>query len=146
EFVRWWYQWLKRIDTGMKDDPKISTWIQESENPQVNYEERPGKWVVDHASPSANVAEKQFWLHDTKLVEAANVEETITVSGVQEHGLYAGVYCPFGEPGDLPSDQRLENGKSVLFTTDAFREPVDLLENQPLIWHLRVMKKMHLLQ
>src|SRR5699024_982799 len=40
---------------------------------------------------------------------------------------YAGVYCPFGEPGDLPSDQRLENGKSVLFTTDAFREPVDLL-------------------
>ena len=127
ECLRWWDQWLKGIDTGVKDDPKIITWIQESEKPQVNYEERPGKWVVDHAWPSANVAEKQFWLHDTKLVEAANVEETITVSGVQEHGLYAGVYCPFGEPGDLPSDQRLENGKSVLFTTDAFREPVDLL-------------------
>src|SRR5699024_10727068 len=114
-------------DTGVKDDPKIITWIQESEKPQVNYEERPGKWVVDHAWPSANVAEKQFWLHDTKLVEAANVEETITVSGVQEHGLYAGVYCPFGEPGDLPSDQRLENGKSVTFTSDPLKEDLDLL-------------------
>lgn len=127
ECLRWWDQWLKGIDTGVKDNPKIITWIQESEKPQVNYEERPGKWVVDHAWPSANVTEKQYWLHDTKLVEAADVEETITVSGVQEHGLYAGVYCPFGEPGDLPSDQRLENGKSVLFTTDAFQEPVDLL-------------------
>ncbi len=54
-------------------------------------------------------------------------EQAVVVPSVQEHGMYAGVYCPFGEPGDLPADQRLENGKTVVFTTDPFEESVDLL-------------------
>lgn len=43
ECVRWWDQWLKGIDTGVKNDPKLITYIQESEKPQVYYVERPGK-------------------------------------------------------------------------------------------------------
>ena len=43
ECLRWWDQWLKGINTGVKDDPKFVSWIQESELPQVNYDERPGK-------------------------------------------------------------------------------------------------------
>lgn len=45
--VRWWDQWLKGIDTGVKNDPKLITYIQESEKPQVYYEERPGILFCD---------------------------------------------------------------------------------------------------
>src|SRR5699024_1234684 len=51
------------------------------------------------------------------------------VPSVQEHGYYAGVYCPFGEPGDLHSDQRLENGKAVVFQTEPFEKDYEYLGN-----------------
>lgn len=128
ECIRWWDQWLKGKDTGIKDEPKFITWIQDSELPKVNYEERPGKWVAETAWPSENISEKHFWLNDGKLVnEAIGTGGNVTVPSVQEHGFYAGVFCPFGEPGDLPSDQRLENGKSVVFTSDPFTEDFDML-------------------
>lgn len=127
ECLRWWDQWLKGIDTGVSEDPKFITWIQESEKPLVNYEERPGKWVGDTSWPAENVNEKALFLQGQKLVENDYTGQKVTVSGMQEHGLYAGVYCPFGEPGDLPSDQRLENGKTVLFTTDSIDESFDML-------------------
>jgi len=127
ECLRWWDQWLKDIDTGVKDDPKLITWIQESEKPKVNYDERPGKWVAESAWPSKNVTEKELWLSGSNLAERSGSDETFNIPSVQEHGLYAGVFCPFGEPGDLPSDQRLENNKAVVFTSEPFTEETDLL-------------------
>ena len=127
EALRWWDQWLKGIDTGVKDDPKLITWIQESVKPQVNYDERPGKWGAETSWPSENVSEKHIWLGEGKLVTQCKTTEAISIPSVQEHGFYAGVFCPFGEPGDLPSDQRLENGKSVVFTSEPFMEGFDML-------------------
>ncbi|GAE29634.1 CocE/NonD family hydrolase [Halalkalibacter hemicellulosilyticus] len=48
ECLRWWDQWLKNEDTGIMKEPKLMTWIQNSERPAVTYEERPGKWWVIH--------------------------------------------------------------------------------------------------
>lgn len=127
ECVRWWDHWLKGIDRGINEEPKLITWMQDSVLPQVNYDHRPGKWIAEKEWPSPNVAEKHLWLNDGKLVGKQGGSEPIVVPSVQEHGLYAGVFCPFGEPGDLPSDQRLENGKSVVFTSDPFEKDVSLL-------------------
>ncbi|SFL80343.1 CocE/NonD family hydrolase [Salibacterium qingdaonense] len=128
ECLRWWDQWLKGIDTGVKDDPKLISWIQNSELPQVDYDERPGKWVADESWPSRQVAEHNYWLgKNHQLQQNPSDEQKIIVPSVQEHGMYAGVYCPFGEPGDLPADQRLENGKAVVFTSEPMEESIDLL-------------------
>lgn len=128
--VRWWDEWLKGKDTGVQDDPNLITWIQDSELPEVNYDERPGKWVVDTSWPAESVADKKLWLSDGELVDEPTVAEEVEefiIPSVQEHGFYAGVFCPFGEPGDLPSDQRLENGKAVVFTSAPVQEGFDLL-------------------
>ena len=129
ECLRWWDQWLKGKDTGIMDEPKLISWIQNSELPAVTYETRPGKWVGDDAWPSKNVAGQSLWLNEHKLVghaeEATDAE--LMIPSMQEHGFYAGVFCPFGQPGDLPADQRLENGKSVVFTSEPLKETVDLL-------------------
>lgn len=127
ECLRWWDQWLKGINTGVKDDPKFTSWIQESELPQVNYDERPGRWTADMTGPSENIVKKSLWLNKGKLVSESTTGEKFIVPSVQEHGFYSGVFCPFGEPGDLPSDQRLENGKSVVFTSEPFEEGFDML-------------------
>ncbi|MFD1334652.1 CocE/NonD family hydrolase [Oceanobacillus iheyensis] len=129
ECLRWWDQWLKDEDTGIMDEPKLISWIQDAEKPAVSYAERPGKWVVDDAWPSENVTPKKLFISDGMLKDQESTDNTSTYSipSVQEHGFYAGVFCPFGQPGDLPADQRLENGKSVVFTSEPFEESTDLL-------------------
>ena len=128
ECVRWWDQWLKGIDTGVKNDPKLITYIQESEKPQVYYEERPGKWVTEQSWPSSNVTNESLWLTEGKLVTSpVNEDVELLVPSVQEHGFYAGVFCPFGQPGDLPADQRYENGNAVVFTSEPLEKEIELL-------------------
>ncbi|WP_010531820.1 CocE/NonD family hydrolase [Lentibacillus jeotgali] len=127
ECLRWWDQWLKGIDTGIKDEPQLISWIQESELPEVTYDERPGKWVADQNWPSSTVTYQSLWPSEGKLVQHVSDEKKMMVTGMQEHGYYAGVFCPFGQPGDLPADQRLENGKSVVFESEPLEETIELL-------------------
>ena len=129
EALRWWDQWLKGEDTGIMNEPKLISYIQDNALPQVTYDERPGKWVGDSAWPSENVSGKKLWLNKGfQLTEdTPKHDASVIVPTVEEHGFYSGVWCPFGEPGDLPADQRLENGKSVVFTSDPFEETTEML-------------------
>ncbi|MDS8798254.1 CocE/NonD family hydrolase C-terminal non-catalytic domain-containing protein, partial [Streptococcus pneumoniae] len=45
----------------------------------------------------------------------------------QHHGLYAGVFCPFGQEGDMPSDQGIENGLSNTFTSAELEKDLPIL-------------------
>ena len=127
ECFRWWDQWLKGKDTGIMDEPKLISWIQNSELPEVTYEKRPGKWVGDESWPSKNVQGQKLWLKRSRINYLKRTEaDAITIPSMQEHGFYSGVFCPFGQPGDFPADQRLENGKSVVFTSEPLEETVDL--------------------
>lgn len=127
ECLRWWDQWLKGIDTGIMEEPMLRAWMQDHVPPKVDYPERPGRWVAETEWPSPNIAPVEYWLKGQQLHETpAGGEETI-VPSVQTHGLYAGVWCPFGQPGDLASDQRLENGQSVCFTSETLESPMEIL-------------------
>ena len=68
ECLRWWDQWLKGKDTGIMDEPKLISWIQNSELPEVTYEKRPGKWVGDDSWPSKHVQGQKLWLKDQELL------------------------------------------------------------------------------
>ncbi len=47
--------------------------------------------------------------------------------GTQTHGLYSGVWWPFGQPGDLASDQRYEDGLATCFTAAPLAEGIEIL-------------------
>lgn len=127
ECLRWWDYWLKGIDTGIMDEPMLRAWMQDSVPPHTEYPERSGRWVAESQWPSPNVTPAHYYLEDQKLVKAQGKEQAITVSSKQGHGHYAGVFCPFGQPGDLPADQRLENGLSVCFTLEPLESPMEIL-------------------
>ncbi|NWQ39554.1 CocE/NonD family hydrolase [Bacillus sp. EB106-08-02-XG196] len=127
ECVRWWDQWLKGIDTGIMEEPMLRAWMQDHVPPKVDYPERPGRWVAENEWPPPNIAPAEFWLKDQQLLETPAGEGETIVPSVQTHGLYAGVWCPFGQPGDLASDQRLENGQSVCFTSEPLESPMEIL-------------------
>jgi putative CocE/NonD family hydrolase len=127
ECLRWWDHWLKGVDTGIMDEPMLKSWIQESAPPQTFYETRPGCWVVDPSWPSPNLTPKEYWLNEGRLDHLPDAETPLMIRGVQGTGLTAGAWCPYGQPGDFPSDQRPDDGRSLSFTSAPLEAPRDVL-------------------
>lgn len=128
ECLRWWDHWLKGIDTGIMEEPMLRAWMQDSVPPRVNYDERPGRWVAETSWPSPIINPENYWLSGKGLHKVTpDGSEEITVSSLQQHGLYSGVWCPFGQPGDFASDQRLEDALSACFTSDPMEAPIEIL-------------------
>ncbi|TSB46588.1 CocE/NonD family hydrolase [Alkalicoccobacillus porphyridii] len=127
ECVRWWDQWLKGEDTGVMEEPILRAWIQESVPPEVDYEDRPGRWIEEKTWPNHQNPLKKLYLGNQTLEAEASEAGDWKVESLQQHGLYSGVWCPFGQPGDLASDQRLEDALSLSFTSDPLKTDMELL-------------------
>jgi hypothetical protein len=127
ECLRWWDYWLKGLDTGIMDEPMLRSWLQTSLPPAPYYAERPGRWVAEPSWPSPNVAPHIYWLNPNTLDDAPQAETRLDAQGSQAAGLHAGMWCPYGAPGDFAPDQRMEDGLSLTFTSAPLAEPMEIL-------------------
>ena len=129
ECLRWWDQWLKGIDTGIMKEPLFRFWIQDSISPAPMYEERPGYWGAEAAWPSPRIEPQRYYLGEGELLENPPEEADLSIRGSQFHGIQAGAWCPYGDPVDLPPDQRREDGLCLTFDTRPVDVPVEILGN-----------------
>ena len=127
EAVRWWDHWLKGIDTGLMDEPMYRVWMQESVPPQTTYAERPGRWVAEESWPSGRIAPLRLALNPSRLDADAGPETALVVSSPQTTGLHGGVWCAFGSDGEMPTDQRPDDGRSLTFDTPPLPERIEIL-------------------
>lgn len=130
ESLRWWDRWLKNIDTGIMDEPMVRVWMQESVPPSARYDERPGRWIAEPSWPSPNILPASFRLtagHDL-LPEADGQDDdaTLDIRSPLSVGLYAGKWCSYNAPPDLPHDQRDEDGGSLIFQTPRLDAPLEI--------------------
>ena len=127
ECLRWWDYWLKGLDTGIMDEPMLRVWLQDSVEPSPYYRERPGRWVTEPTWPSPNLETQTYWLNKHTLDEAPATETELSYLGSLFAGADAGVWCPYGDPADLPPDQRAEDGLALAFESGPLQEPVEIL-------------------
>jgi putative CocE/NonD family hydrolase len=135
ETLRWWDHWLKGVDTGVMDEPPLRTWMQAPVPPRTSYDTRPGRWIAEPSWPSPNVTPRSWTLDDGPLRPAGQPTAptasvpggTVLVSSPQHTGVDAGRFFPFGNPADLPPDQRAEDGRSVCFDSAPLAERVEIL-------------------
>jgi putative CocE/NonD family hydrolase len=116
EALRWWDQWLKGIDTGIRDEPKLRMWMQEAVEPRVSYSERAGHWIAETSWPARSIVTNRLTLGQGTLEQNAwpyRGERRLDWLGVQTAGTDAGVWCAWGGPTDFPADQRSEDGLSL---------------------------------
>jgi uncharacterized protein len=131
ELVRWWDRWLCDAQNDVMDEPMLRIWMQESVPPSTAYEERPGRWVGEPSWPSPLVHSTAHALGDHRLLppgaEPAGVPERLTVQSPLSVGQFAGKWCSYNAPPDLPYDQREEDGGSLVFDGEVLDERLEIL-------------------
>jgi uncharacterized protein len=127
EAVRWWDHWLSGIDTGIMDEPQLRVWMQESIDPQPYYEERPGRWVAEPSWPSPRTLKQRYYFNPGRLERAAGQPVSLAFASPQTTGMSAGEWCAFGAEGEMPLDQRPDDGRSLTFDTEPLAERTEIL-------------------
>ena len=128
ELLRWWDHWLKGHDTGIMREPLLRAYMQEALPPTTRYDEVPGRWIAEEVWPSSRIRSRALFLTgEGTLTEARPEEHQIVIASPQSVGSASGAWCPYGMPGDLPSDQRIEDGMAIVFETAPLAERIELL-------------------
>ncbi|MFF5144785.1 CocE/NonD family hydrolase [Streptomyces sp. NPDC013157] len=120
ETLRWWDQHLKDTDTGVMREPLLRAWINDPVPPATSYDVMPGRWVGADNWPSPRVTWSERAL-------APGTRAPVLVRSPLHTGVDAGRFFPFGNAGDLPPDQREEDGRSVCFDSEPLAERVEIL-------------------
>lgn len=127
EAVRWWDQWLKGIDTGLMDEPRYRVWMQDPVLPTPTRLESPGRWVAEETWPSPRIETRQWHLNSTGLGVATEEPVTLSIFSPQTTGSNGGEWCAFGVNGEMPTDQRQDDGRSLVFDTGVLDADLEIL-------------------
>ncbi|MDX1498729.1 MAG: CocE/NonD family hydrolase [Woeseiaceae bacterium] len=127
EALRWWDRWLKGVANGIENEPALRVWMQEAVKPEPQYETMPGRWVAESAWPSPGIATQTFYLGpDGCRTEPGEPEERI-VASPQTCGIRGGEWCAFGSDGEMPREQRPDDGVSLTWDSRRLRERLEIL-------------------
>lgn len=127
EALRWWDHWLKEIDTGIMDEPSYRVWMQESVLPEPQYVERPGRWVAEAAWPSDRIVKRAWVLNPGRIQDEPAQPVALSFASPQTTGMMAGEWCAFGAEGEMPLDQRPDDGRSLSFDSEPLAERLEIL-------------------
>jgi uncharacterized protein len=133
EALRWWDHWLRDRDTGILDEPMLRAWMNEPVAPERHAVDAPGRWIAERTwPPSEGFRVLRYYLAPGRLAldagsEAEDVGFATPVASPVDVGLDAGSWCSFGAPSEMPSDQAMDDAKSVVFDSAPLDERVEIL-------------------
>ncbi len=128
EVRAWWDRWLKGIENGIDEEPMFRVWMQDSVPPTTSYSERPGRWIAESAWPSPHIEPLEFSLDKARLVPVSEavMEQPFHIQSPLSVGLFAGKWCSYQAPPDLPHDQRQEDGGALIFESDVLEADLEI--------------------
>jgi len=128
EALRWWNHWLKCVDTGIMDEPMFRVWMQDSVRPQAQYETRPGRWIAEPSWPSRRIERLTLTLGSRgSLVTSSETERRVEIHSPPAAGLASGSWCAFGRDVEMPTDQQVDDGWSLVFDSEPLSDPLEIL-------------------
>ncbi|MFO1059807.1 MAG: CocE/NonD family hydrolase [Dongiaceae bacterium] len=139
EALRWWDKWLKGIETGIMDEPQYRVWMQEPAAPRPFIEHRAGRWVAEPGWPSPSIGSHVLALDgDGRLSPAPGRERALRTCSPQSLGECSGIWSGSGVDPDLPCDQRLDDGRSLVFDSEPLPARLEILGAPQVVLDLAV--------
>jgi putative CocE/NonD family hydrolase len=126
EVVRWCDHWMKGAETGIMQEPALRVWMQDSVPPRTCYAERPGRWVGEDRWPSPRIQDRRLHPVGGALRDRAQ-PGTARVCSPLWVGNAAGEIGRYGADADWPTDQREDDGGSLVWLSDPLPERLEIL-------------------
>ncbi len=126
EVLRWCDHWLKGRDTGIMNEPMLRAWMQDHVPPQTCYHERLGRWVGEDVWPSPRIQPQRMTLGANGWLGGAGAG-TASICSPLWVGLTAGEVGRYGDEAEWATDQREDDGGSLVFVTEPLCEPLEIL-------------------
>lgn len=128
ESLRWFDHWLKDIDTGIMDEPMYRVWTQDGVEPKTCYGTRPGRWVAEAAWPSPRIRHEKHYLNgDGTLSRNKARTAKLAICSPLTVGIAAGEVGRYGQEAEWATDQREDDGGSLVFTGAPLAKAVEIL-------------------
>jgi predicted acyl esterase len=145
EAKRWWDEWLRGIDTGVRREPAYRVWMQEHPRvPPVRRApaHRAGRWVAEEVWPSPRI---EVVLHVLQAIEmvtptpAAGGSDVVIPPGARQSiGAAAGPWCAFGIEADPFPEQSRDDADSLVFESAALEGRLEILGAPSVVFDLAV--------
>jgi len=126
EAVRWFDQWLKGVDTGIMDEPRLAVYVRQWHPPGPYLETAPGFWRWEKGWPVARIEERVMYSQPNHTLSIAKPEKTVhQLRYVPGIGIEAG--GPVMWWGDVAHDQRGTDAFSLVYDSEPLSEATEIL-------------------
>ncbi len=136
EALRWWDHWLKGEDRGVMSEAPLNFYMMDAVGPRSSHASRAGRWIAEERWPSPGVSLRTFILDADGLTDRAGERQALSWRSPQSTGLASGDWGSFGNPGDLPGDQREDSEGSLEFTAAPLPDRLEILGNSRVVLEL----------
>jgi putative CocE/NonD family hydrolase len=141
EAIAWWDRWLKGIENGVEEMPGYRAYISERVRPVGYRDFESGRWVAETQWPSPNIKNTGFYLADLgKLDLRSGDDERVTVCSPQDCGISCGEIFTLKPDSEMPGDQRIDDGGSLVFDSDVLPQAVEILGRPTLSLRVNIDK------
>jgi hypothetical protein len=128
EALRWWDRWLKGKRNGAERLPAYRAYITENIRPSAYRAHDAGRWVGEKSWPSRSVKPQTLHLTAHRTLERrAGPPAVVRLSSPQDCGIMGGEYFTLKPDAELPQDQRLDDGGSLVIETTPLEQPMEIL-------------------
>lgn len=135
EVVRWLDHWCRGRETGVMDEPPIVVFMQEAGSLSPGRTESAGRWRAEASWPPAGATEETLTLAGGGRL-AATADSTGAGAGAGDAvdrlrvdpttGIGSGLWSG-GVPFGLPGDQREDESRSLVYTSEPLAAPLSIL-------------------
>jgi hypothetical protein len=132
EALRWWDHWLKGSDTGIMAEPRLRAFVEDWQAPSTTKPNAIGRWVAEPSWPSPAITPRTWHLAPGRLASTPEPSTGLAIRSPLWTGMAAGEWMGTGVPGEMPADQRIDDGLSVVFDSGPLAEAVEVLGNPEL--------------
>ncbi len=126
EALRWWDHWLKDARTGVMDEPMYRVWMLEEPVLRGMHNTK-GHWVAEDGWPSSRIRARRYYLTADSIADEPAAPRALTLDPLQTVGINSPHWCPFNMDTELPTDQRIDDGRSITFDSAPLPEDFEML-------------------
>jgi hypothetical protein len=122
EAVRWWDQWLKGKETGVRSDPRLVIYLRVGHAPDAGLTMTPGRWLAGDWPIPGTTWKKFCPSAGGRLRERPGTAGADALFYVPSYGISTGLW--WGEP---TGDMRPDDAGSLVYDSDILREKFEIV-------------------